>query len=352
MTLDRLELGRRRRVLWGGATSIAACIVACGGGAVSMGLGGSGRDAGGEASSSSTAGSTPTSNDGGITEDGPSGSYEYDADLNTDGEAGCIPTFPPVADFGDAGPYAITTDDSTTIASLGTADCTIFRPTMLGSPAGVKNPVIVWGNGTGTPTEIVYEWLFNQWASHGFIVAAANTPNAGTGVEMLTCLDWVESQNSLAGSPYEGNVLIGRAGSSGHSQGGGGSIMVGTDPRIIVTVPFMAYTLGLGYDASAGSEQHGPMLLMSGSDDTIAVPSQNQEPVFETTNVPVFWGTLAGANHISFALGGYPAYLGPSTAWFRLNLMCDQTARPMFYGPNCTLCADPSEWTVEKRGIP
>jgi hypothetical protein len=93
------------------------------------------------------------------------------------------------------------------------------------------------------------------------------------------------------------------------------------------------------------------MLLMSGSDDTIAVPASNQAPVFANTNVPTFWGMLAGANHISFAVGGYPAYLAPSTAWFRLNLMCDQTARPMFYGATCTLCTE-SEWSVQKKGIP
>jgi hypothetical protein len=272
------------------------------------------------------------------------------APLADDAGPACTATFPPVTDFGARGPITVTQDNATTIASLGTAACTIFRPTTLGQ-GGVLHPVIIWGNGTGTPTEIVYEWLFNQWASHGFIVAAANTPNAGTGVEMLTCLDWVESQSTLSGSPYEGKVLVGRAGSSGHSQGGGGSIMVGRDPRIVVTVPFMAYTVGLGYVPAAATEQHGPMLLMSGSDDTIAVPSENQAPVFASTNVPTLWGTLAGANHVTFALGGYPAYLGPSTAWFRLNLMCDQTARPMFYGTGCTMCTD-TEWTVQKKGIP
>jgi hypothetical protein len=301
----------------------------------------------------SPGGATSTGEDGGDSGGAAGGEDAGAGDAASflgDAGASCTPSFPPVTDFGARGPFTVVKDTASTIASLGAAACTIYRPTTLGE-GGRQHPVIIWGNGTGTPTEIVYEWLFNQWASHGFIVAAANTPNAGTGVEMLACLDWATSQNTLSGSPYEGHVAIGRSGSSGHSQGGGGAIMVGRDPRIVVTVPFMAYTVGLGYVPASATEQHGPMLLLSGDKDTIAVPSANQAPVFASTNAPVFWGTLAGANHVTFALGGYPAYLAPSTAWFRLNLMCDETARPMFYGPSCTLCTD-SSWTVQKRGIP
>ena len=211
--------------------------------------------------------------------------------------------------------------------------------------------MIVWGNGTGTPTVIVYEWLFNQWASHGFIVAAANTSSAGTGKEMIACLDWVEAQNSVAGSPYQGHVAMGDAASSGHSQGGGGAIMAGRDPRFRATVPFMAYTQGLGHDPASQSEQHGPMLLMSGGQDTIAPPDANQKPVFQNSNVPTFWGILAGADHVTFALGGIKGYLAPSTAWLRLHLMCDESARSMFYGASCSLCKDAS-WTVQRKSIP
>lgn len=281
---------------------------------------------------------------------GPGGDAAGTSGDASDAGPSCTMTFPAVSDFGAAGPFKTAKDDATTIASLGPAACTVYRPATLGT-GGLLHPVVIWGNGTGTPTEIVYEWLFDQWASHGFIVAAANTPNAGTGAEMLACLAWVEGQNTAAGSPYEGHVAVGRYGASGHSQGGGGAIMTGRDPRIVVTVPFMAYTQGLGYDAGAGSEQHGPMLLMSGGADTIAPPPTNHQPVFEASNVPTFWGTLAGADHVTFALGGEKGYLAPSTAWLRLHLMCDESARPMFYGSSCTLCAEPS-WTVQKKAIP
>ena len=50
------------------------------------------------------------------------------------------------------------------------------------------------------------------------------------------------------------------------------------------------------------------MLLMSGGADTIAPPAANQLPVFQDTSVPTFWGTLAGADHVTFALGGEPCH--------------------------------------------
>jgi hypothetical protein len=257
----------------------------------------------------------------------------------------CGVPFPTVTDFGAPGTFTVTKDTTSTAP----ASCTVFRPSVLGE-GGRKHPVIVWGNGTGTPTVDVYDWLFNQWTSHGFIVAAANTSSAGTGQDMLDCLTWVESQDKVSGSVFEGHVAVGRAGSSGHSQGGGGAIMTGRDPRIVATVPFMAYTLGLGHDPTSQSQQHGPMLLMSGSADTIAPPDTNQKPVFQNSNVATFWGILSGADHVTFALGGIPGYLAPSTAWFRLHLMCDETARPMFYDPSCTMCSD-SKWAVQRKNM-
>ena len=216
MVQERLLQAYAPGIVWGMAALTSACA-SPGDRAASAGA----FDAGTASSSSTASGgaaTTPNGDDGGTPgvasgdDDAAAGATELD-----DAGAPCTATFPPVTDFGAPGPFAVTKDDATTIASLGTADCTIYRPTTLGQ-GGVQHPVIIWGNGTGTPTELVYEWLFNQWASHGFIVAAANTPNAGTGQEMLACLDWVEGQDTLSGSPYETKVSIGRAGSSGHSQ--------------------------------------------------------------------------------------------------------------------------------------
>lgn len=282
------------------------------------------------------------------------------SEASADGGAACSLKFPSVTDFGAMGPFSVSIDCSvpTTVTADGTG-CAIYHPTTMGQN-GLKHPVIVWGNGTGSPAECSggshvfgeYDYLFNQWASHGFIVAVANTASSGSGTDLLDCLDWIEQQDSVAGSIYSGVIDVGNDGASGHSQGGGSAINVGKDPRVRTTLPFMPYTVngGFSYDPTAPTMQHGPMFLASGGMDTIATPSTNQQPVFDAATNPVFWGTLIAADHVSFAGGSQTDWLAPSTAWFRLFLMCDESARPIFYGASCSLCTN-SKWTVQRKGI-
>jgi hypothetical protein len=211
---------------------------------------------------------------------------------------------------------------------------------------GRKHPIIIWGNGTGASVS-TYQAVLAHWASHGFIVAAANTSNSGSGTEMIACLDWV-----LKDSPYAANADPGHVGASGHSQGGAGTLMAGRDARVTVTAPlqpYVAFPLG-GFQSTAIGAQKGAMFLQSGSADTIAVPASNQQRIYDGTNVPVFWGTLQGATHTGTAIGSIGGYRGPSTAWFRLHLMGDESARSLFYGANCGLCGD-SMWRVQKKQI-
>jgi predicted dienelactone hydrolase len=254
--------------------------------------------------------------------------------------------FPPVTDFAEPGPFDVTQ------ASDGPS-CTVHRPTdaALGGPdKNLKHPVITWGNGTGT-TPSVYAGVLRHWASHGFIVTAANSTNTGDAVEMEDCLDWILEQDTVSG-PYMGRVDASKIGASGHSQGGGGTLMIGRDERIIATAPLQPYILGGlgGFQSSSIAQQKAPMFLMSGSGDTIATPSANQQPVFDDTNVPVFWGTLQGATHTGTAIGNIGGYRGPATAWFRLHLMGDESARGSFYGDSCSLCND-SSWAVQRKGL-
>jgi len=248
--------------------------------------------------------------------------------------------FPPVSSFDRSGPYATTSE------RVGLS-CTIYRPRTLGQ-GGVRHPIIIWGNGTGASPS-TYGSLLHHWASHGFVVAAANTSNAGTGEEMLRCLDYLIEENAKSSGTYAGMLNPGRVGASGHSQGGGGTIMAGQDPRVTVTAPIQPYTLGLGHRSSSQSNQNGPMFLMTGGIDAIAAPTLNALPVYNRANVPVFWGELRLAGHFE-PVGNGGGYRGPSTAWFRYHLMDDNNARNYFYGANCTLCRDLG-WSVRKKGM-
>src|SRR5262249_40742145 len=62
--------------------------------------------------------------------------------------------------------------------------CTLFIPQARNNE---KFNVIGWGNGT-TATPQTYNGLLTSMASFGFIVAAANTSNPGTGREVTNCV--------------------------------------------------------------------------------------------------------------------------------------------------------------------
>jgi len=104
----------------------------------------------------------------------------------------------------------------------------VYRPTDVKTD-GMRHPVILWGNGSLMPTT-AYAGLLTYWASHGFVVVAAITLGSGTGVEMLAGIDWLRS------SDLAEHVDLARVGASGHSQGGSGAIVAGSDARVAVTV--------------------------------------------------------------------------------------------------------------------
>jgi dienelactone hydrolase len=230
------------------------------------------------------------------------------------------------------------------VGSAGGPRCTIFRPRALGQS---PHAVVLWGNGTGTQP-VNYKEILQTLASWGFVVAAANTPNAGTGADMLACLDWLTAENGREGSVYQGRLDLTKVGATGHSQGGGGALMAGRDPRIKAVAPLQPAVAGPRFAADALSQQKGPILLLSGGADVLARPEVQQQPVFENANQPVVWATLAGASHM-IPLHGGATYSGIITAWFRWRLMGDAKAGALFRGERCGYCVSP-DWTVQRKG--
>lgn len=327
-----------------GLSLACAFVTACGSESSTTDEGAHGGSAGADGSAGAGSGGVGGAGTAGAATGGAGSGGSGGSSAGSGGSGAGPSTFPPVTDLNANGPFP------TNQGALEGPDCTIFRPTTLGEE-GRKHPVILWANGTSGPTT-VYAAALKYWASYGFIVAAGNLiTGQGSGQEILGCLSHVCSQGKLASGPYAGKVDC-RAGATGHSQGGGGAIMAGQDPRVITTAPLMPYILlGLGgYDQASIGNQVGPMLLLSGTADTIAAPAQNQQPVFDKTNVPVLWANLVGGNHVTVALNGLATYRNVMLAWFRLQLMGDQSYRSMFYGPSCVLCTD-SAWIVQSRGM-
>jgi predicted dienelactone hydrolase len=205
---------------------------------------------------------------------------------------------------------------------------TYYAPTTLGA-GGLRHPVILWGNGTfNTPS--TYDSFLRHLASHGFIVAAANTSNSGSGREMLAGLDNLTTKDRTTGNRFAGKVDLTRVAAMGYSQGGGGAMVAARDPRVDITVAIQPW------NASA-SGVRVPTLYLAGSADAVVSASSVERYFDASTAVPAAFANVRGATHFE-VLGDGGAFRGPATAWVRFYLMADANARPVFIGTTCTLC--------------
>ncbi len=268
--------------------------------------------------------------------DEPVGSADGGAGSSDPEDEPAGPTLPPAADFADAGPFDVDSFRG------GPSDAfTLFIPSPLGGN-GLRHPVLTWGNGTGA-TPGAYRALLKHLASHGFVVIASNSTQTGSGDEMLKGVDFLLAENELKGSAFFHTLAADAVGALGHSQGGGGSINAGNDPRISVTCPIQPAPGTL-------SSLHGPMLILGGGAYSFVSVDRLVRPlVFNRSPVPTILAVLEGASHFE-PVGAGGDMRGPITAWFRLHLAGDETARSLFDGKTCGLCTD-SRWVVERRNF-
>ncbi|WP_304523872.1 acetylxylan esterase [Actinokineospora sp. PR83] len=232
-------------------------------------------------------------------------------------------------DWAAPGPYAVSVEVR--------PNSTYYRPSRLDG----KHPVIIWGNGTGAVPE-VYSGLLRHLASHGFIVAAANTKQSNSGQEMLVGAAWLKWENSRPGSPYYQKVDVEHVGAIGHSQGGAGAINAGANPVVDATL-----ALEPGPLANPGALR-GPVLFLAGENDKIVNPDLLVKPLYaRATQVPAWYAELGGANHFTPVPDG-GGFRGTITAWFRYNLSGDQQAAAEFTGA-CGICTDPAYVDVRRN---
>lgn len=219
--------------------------------------------------------------------------------------------------FSADGPFSVTTQT--------TSVTTFYSPQNLGSQGCDQHPVIIWGNGTFTSPSW-YDGLLRHWASHGFIVAAANTSNAGSGTEMRQGIDQLETWNSQPGHRFNGRVDLDNIGASGHSQGAAGAIRAATDSRVDTTFPIQ----GNGTPTNVSSA-----LMLAGDGDPF---SAQMLAGYNATSAAAAFAELRGSNHLT-PLGNAGNYRQVSTAWARWMLMGDADGARQFQGSSCGYCS-------------
>lgn len=222
------------------------------------------------------------------------------------------------SNFAGTGPFSVTTQSNSTN--------TFFSPTNLGANGCTRHPVILWGNGTLTSVSW-YDGLLRHLASHGFIVAAANTSNAGSGSEILQGLTTLTSWNGQSSSRFYQRVDLANVGSTGHSQGGGGAINAAKNQGVKTTAPLEPWSQN-----QLGLQSSDTAMFFAGESDSV-VPAGSVRDRYEGVSIAAGYAELDGASHF-VPLGNAGGFRGALTAWMRWQLMGDTTARGLFVGPS------------------
>jgi pimeloyl-ACP methyl ester carboxylesterase len=241
----------------------------------------------------------------------------------------------PSSHYETPGPHSVT-------VVQGGPDHTLYYPSDLGA-GGQQHPVLIWGNGTGATPE-PYDFALRHLASWGFVVAAANTTQSGSGAEMLAGARFLIAEDARPGSVFHNKIDEAKVGAAGHSQGGGGTIAAGADPLVDTTVPLQPGPQG------SVPNLKGPSLFVAGQLDYIVPSFFVRARYSSATHIPAIFAELRGSDHF-FPGDTRTRLLGVVTAWFRFWLTNDEQARSIFFGPtaSCKLCQDTASWSAVAR---
>jgi dienelactone hydrolase len=187
------------------------------------------------------------------------------------------------------GPFAVS--QSTAIGASGFGGGTIYYPTEAGTYAAM---VVAPGF---TATQSAYSWQGPRFASHGFVVMTINTnstldqPNS-RGAQILAALRYLaNSSPSAVRSRVDGNRLI----ASGHSMGGGGTLVAADDnPALKAAIPQQPW-----HTQKSWPGIQVPTLIVGAQNDSVASVSSHSEPFYNSMSSASekAYIEVAGASH-------------------------------------------------------
>jgi hypothetical protein len=242
-------------------------------------------------------------------------------------------------DHSIAGPYRVATEvidlGSDIAPNQGTGEFTIFYPQPF--EASCPHPIVAWGNGTGVVGPNVYEFFNRNAASWGIVVIAAHDSNTGSGNYHRAGIDYLLQANTTPDGIFFGK-LSGRAGVSGHSQGGFGASQAASHPNVRALLPV---------GASGRALETTAFLCLTGTEDI--APDACRSAV-QSAPGPAMAAIWNGGDHVTTEtiagiLTGDPGTIQMMrlyAAWFRCFLADDEAACGLFEGgDSCGICADP-----------
>lgn len=218
--------------------------------------------------------------------------------------------------------------------------------------SGGPYPAVSFGHGFLQPVDR-YQSTLLHLATWGIIVIASESEgglfpsHSNFALDLRHCLTYLEQQNTTSGALLYQGVATGKFGMSGHSMGGGASILAtAADTR----VKALANLAAAETNPSATAQMAGvsvPVSLISGSADTIVPVGNNGQLMFNAGRAPKLLPVIQGGWHCGFEdVSTIGCDSGPMTradqlfltrrllaSFFRLYLGDDQLAWDVVWGP-------------------
>lgn len=187
-----------------------------------------------------------------------------------------------------------------------TMNCRLYYPS---SSAGQNAPVLKSG---GAPFPMVafghgffmqnsyYNSYFEHLASRGYITIAPQFPDTQHGelaLDLLACLDFLRQSGVNPNHFLSGAVDTSKAAVSGHSMGGGASLLAASyDSRILAAAPMCPAETTPSCIARMG-QINGAVCIIAGSSDGITPVGTQQQPMYDAASPFKSLAVLQGGNH-------------------------------------------------------
>ncbi|HSW55224.1 MAG TPA: T9SS type A sorting domain-containing protein [Ignavibacteriaceae bacterium] len=144
---------------------------------------------------------------------------------------------------------------------------------------------------------------FKHLASYGYVVIAPQFPDNNhlqLAYDLIFCVDYIKTQNSVSTSRFYNLIDLTKAGLSGHSMGGGASLLAAAnDSTITVAAPLAAAETNPSA-INVMNQIKGVVYLISAQSDGITPPPQHQIPMYNNANPVKALPLIKGANHTKF----------------------------------------------------
>ncbi|MBL9031034.1 MAG: hypothetical protein JNM80_04930 [Phycisphaerae bacterium] len=235
-------------------------------------------------------------------------------------------------------------------------------------PSGAPYPAVSFGHGFLQPVDR-YQSTLLHLATWGYLVIASDSESglfpshSNFALDMRQCLTFLEQSNTAPASFLYQAVDPTRFGMSGHSMGGGASILAtAADPRVKALAKLAAAETNPSAVAQMAAIT-APVSLISGSADSIVPVASNGLLMFNAGTAPKLLPVIQGGWHCGFEdVSTFGCDSGPLpradqlaltrrllTAFFNLHLKGDQSAWRHVWGPERD--ADPRVITTAASGI-